>query len=397
MHKILTRKLAPLLLLLLPLSAFNQAAEDYLAVLRQDGAPPLQFVHEQLSRQDLLIFDDALHPAVEPFEFYQELLKREKDGIDFVFVEVFSVKNQADLDRYFASTEKDSTYLMPVFQDGFSGYGWRYETYLDLFSTIWDINAGLPEADRIKVIGADQPIYWEGLHSRADYDAFQKSLVGRDYYMYQTILGYMEDFRQDKKGIFLTNTRHAYKHIRKADGSLYWNCGTFFNQWHPGRTYSIRFHNVQLSIDKKRESGDRQSTEGLDRVEYRWIRMENGIWDQAFQLNGNQPVAISFRDNVFGEARYVGNHMLNGQEGQRMYDAYDALIFLAPLEQLHFAAQIDFIFTEAFKKELKRRIELLNENAIAEFLEQNKVSTVEEFIEQLARYRPEAKNGLVPN
>ena len=40
------------------------------------------------------------------------------------------------------------------------------------------------------------------------------------------------------------------------------------------------------------------------------------------------PIAISLKDNVFGKTDYIGNHMLNVADGQTMYDAYDALIFL---------------------------------------------------------------------
>lgn len=55
--------------------------------------------------------------------------------------------------------------------------------------------------------------------------------------------------------------------------------------------------------------------------------MDNGLWDKAFEENGNTPVAISLNDNVYGKAGYVGNHMLNVVNGQTMYDAYDGLIF----------------------------------------------------------------------
>jgi hypothetical protein len=44
--------------------------DRYLQVLRQQGQEPIPFVIGKLDTFDLLIFDDALHIAVEPFEFY---------------------------------------------------------------------------------------------------------------------------------------------------------------------------------------------------------------------------------------------------------------------------------------------------------------------------------------
>ena len=42
-----------------------------------------------------------------------------------------------------------------------------------------------------------------------------------------------------------------------------------------------------------------------------------------------------------------------------MYDAYDALIFLKPLEQLSNSAKVDFLCTPEFKEELARRYKIL--------------------------------------
>ena len=123
--------------------------------------------------------------------------------------------------------------------------------------------------------------------------------------------------------------------------------------------------------------------------------MEDGLWDKAFKMSQNEQVAFSLKDNIFGKAKYVGNHMLNIAENQTMFDAYDALIFLAPLDNLHFSAEIDFIYTEPFKKELKRRIEILEGHNIKAFLSENNVSTIEEYIEQECQYQTRTKNKLI--
>lgn len=92
---------------------------------------------------------------------------------------------------------------------------------------------------------------------------------------------------------------------------------------------------------------------------YTKVIKTDGIWDAAFKATGNKPVAISLKDNVFGKENYIGNHMRNVAPGQTMYDAYNALIFLAPLESLRRTVLVDYIYTDEYKKELERRGKLV--------------------------------------
>jgi len=375
---------------------YGQDIDDYSGVIRDKGLPPIEFVEKKLDEYDLIIFDDALHSALEPFEFYIQLLKHPGNRIDYVFIEVFGINDQPFINAYLDSESKDRSLLNKVFQDDYSGMGWRYETYLDLLSAIWDINHNNHnDSKKIKVVAVDQPIYWEGLHTREDYNIFQRSLVGRDHFMYRIIVEQMSDFKEKKKGIFLTNTRHAYKNIRNSEGRLYWNCGTFFYHWNPKKTYSIRIHNVTLSLSASKEKTENASTEGLDAIEYHWIEMDNGAWDRAFAANKNLPVAIPLENNAFGRTKYAGNHMLNVLDNQTMFDAYDALIFLAPLEDLHFSPKIDFIYTESFKTELIRRLKILHGKDLQQFLEENGADSAEGYLHKNLQYRPKSKNTLL--
>ncbi len=393
-----------LLFAFLALVSLNTTAQktnsisDYLGVIEKTGSDPVKFVNNLLDDYDLLIFDDALHLAKEPFDFYQKLVKNKQftSKVNFIFFEVISINSQTYINKYLDNPVKDSSILIPAFQDSYNGYGWRYKTYFDLLSTIWDVNAQLPATERIRVICVDQPIYWDAIKSRDDYNLFQKSLVARDYFMYQIINQTLHSFKSGKKGIFLTNTRHAYKGIRSSDGKLYWNTGTFLHQWHPKKTYSIRIHNVNLSVERELDSVSNSSTEGMDRFSYKWIKMDNGLWDKAFNENGNIPVGIPLKNNPFGNTPYIGNLMLNAAENQTMYDAYDGLIFLAPLEKLNFSAKVGFIYTDSFIHELKRRIILLEGDNLQDFLKKNEAESLDEFIKEFVKYQGPSKNTLVP-
>jgi hypothetical protein len=382
------------LFLLFTIESYSQNTTpiaEYMDVLKERGEEPVAFVNKVLKDYDLIVFDDALHLAQEPFDFYQKLIRDEafRKNVKYVFIEVLATTSQPYIDAYLNNPQKDKTILLPAFQNDYSGVGWRYQTYLDLLETIWEINSKSTESEKIHVVCMDQAIYWEGIHSQMEYDLFQESLITRDYLFYKIITQTLDSFKSGDKGVFLTNTRHAYKHIRNSNNALYWNAATFLNQWHPGKSYSIRFHNINLSIQPKLENNKKYTQS--------WIKMENGLWDEAFKENQNVPVAFSLKDNIFGRAKYIGNHMQDVATNQTMYDAYDALIFLAPLEKLHFSAKFDFIYTDAFKKELKRRITLLQGKQLPKFLKRNNVKSVDNYIEELVQFQEAKKNSLVPS
>ena len=64
----------------------GQTADDYYRVVSEKGKPPLEFIAENLKSRDLIIFDDALHNALEPFEFYSDLLTSGRCGVDILFL-----------------------------------------------------------------------------------------------------------------------------------------------------------------------------------------------------------------------------------------------------------------------------------------------------------------------
>lgn len=372
----------------------SEKLEPYVNALKEKGDEPIHFILDKLDNYDLIIFDDALHTAVEPFEFYQDLIKNADfpKKVKYIFIEAVSVNEQPALDAYLNSDVDDVTLLYPAFQNDFSGTGWPNKTYFDLLQTIWKSNSMLPVQDRFKVIAVNAPAYWKEIDTPKDLDLFRLSLVGNDYTMYKIILSYLGNLKSGEKGIFLTNTRHAYKGIRDRENKYYWNCGTFFYLHNPGKTYSVHFHNINYSFKVKKEVDPNtpKTTQGLENLIIKWMRMENGLWDSAFEIFGNTPIAFDMKDTPFGNAEYIGNLMLNAASGQTIYDAYDALIFLAPVEKLHRTAMVDFIYTDEFKHELERRYKILYTNdQIDKMLSDNGLKSLRELIDSNSIYQPE--------
>lgn len=162
--------------------------------------------------------------------------------IDQIFLEAINTNSQPMIDSFLSSAVRDTTILKRVFLDDYSGTGWALQTYLDLFNTVWEYNHRLKKNEkRIQLIAVSPPIYWEGIRTYKDHQIFQSSLKSRDHFMYVEILEKMKGFNSGLKAIYLANTRHTYTGVQNRDGQYYWNTGTFFRQWHPGKTVSVRW------------------------------------------------------------------------------------------------------------------------------------------------------------
>jgi hypothetical protein len=123
--------------------------------------------------------------------------------------------------------------------------------------------------------------------------------------------------------------------------------------------------------------------------------MDHGRWDSAFAYNSNKPVALYLAGTPFARTPYLGNQMLNSHPGETMLDAYDALLFLGPIESLHFSATIDFIYTESFKAEVARRVKVLYDGNIESLLKENRVNTLDEYIQLVVRRGERRTNNLI--
>lgn len=379
------------------MSASGSDLNTYVTVIQERGVAPVDYVVDKLETHDLVIFDDFNHQAREPFDFYRQLVQSR----DFqaqepvIFVELFKINEQPHIDAFLAAPEKDMALLYPVFRATYSPYAYPMKSYFDLMETIYEVNRGLPEEKRLKVVATSTPSLWPSIENAADYSAAQMSLLGRDHDMYRAILAGLNEFAEGRKGVFLTNTRHAYTGVRKKDGSYFWNTGTFFRQWHPGKSFSVRMHGPQLFIEAVVESADTRDQEGLSRKKYYWGRMEKGLWDSAFATNGNTPVGFDLAGTPFGAAPYAGNHMLDAAPGQTMLDAYDGLLFLKPLEDLTATAKVDGLYDDAFVSEVARRLRIYRtQDELKTMMEKASVATLEDYVR--AQTRPVEAAPLLP-
>jgi hypothetical protein len=372
------------------LEAADALMARHVSAIATQGSEPLGFVLDALSKHDLVIFDDGLHNAVEPFDFYRRLVDEPafQRLAPTIFLELLPSNRQPAIDAYLAAPREDQTLLYPAFQDDF---GLPYQTYFDLLHAVYQANRNLPADHRIKVRGVNTPSMWGEIRTLGDW-TIQNDIkpLGRDYFMYSLILDALDDFGSGKKGVFLTNTRHAYASLRRRNGTVFQTTSAFFRMWYPGRTYAIRFNAPVLNIVARRDTAGRARTaQGLEQFSYTWSRMADGLWDEAFAASGQKPVALSLAETPFGDAPYRGNLMLATAPGQTMHDAYDAVLFLGDAGKLHRTAINGAIYTAQFRKELRRRYGIVySPKQLKDLLKDEQVASLDALIAKSAASAP---------
>ncbi len=372
-----------------PAGADNLLA-SHVAALSARGQAPGAFVLDRLRDHDLVIFDDGVHTAGDPFTFYIELVKSPEfqKMAPTLFLEVIPSNRQGALDAYFSTYPENQKLLYPAFQDDF---GWSYQSYFDLLHAIYQVNRTLPAGKTIAVKAVSTPSMWGEVRTPADWTyKVDVAPLARDFFMYALMRDSLDGFKSGKKGLFLTNTRHAYTRLMLPDGTPVKSTTAFFEMWHPGKAYSIRFNAPALLVRaKKAEPGQARTAAGMEDFDFGWGRTAQGLWDDAFRAYGKGPVAITLADTPFGDAPYIGNLMLGVAKGQHMRDTYDAVIFLKPFDALQKTAKTDAIYTPAFRLEMERRYRLSRTPAqIKGMLKDDGVKTLRQYIAKEYRAAP---------
>lgn len=377
-----------------PAAKANQKQlQRHVQTIKAHGKEPVRFAVEALQTVDLLVFDDGLHTAKEPFDYYSKLVADPEFAAlaPTVFIEMFPANRQSAIDAYLSTEPENQELLYPAFQEEF---GWPYQTYFDLMHAIYQANLALPIYRRIKVRAVSTPSVWQEIQSRADWETNANNVeLSRDFFMFALISDGLDGFRSGKKGIFLTNTRHAYAALKQKDGTPFRTTAALIRSWHPGKSLSIRINAPILSVSGRRSApGLPRTQSGEEQFDIRWTRIADGLWDEAFATAGRGPVAVSLANTPFGEASYRGNLMLAAAPGQTMRDGYDAVIYLGDSGTLHRTGHNGRIYSGSFRAELSRRFRLVYTPAqLIALLKDEGVPSLEAFIDKLVISLPPTK------
>jgi hypothetical protein len=235
----------------------------------------------------------------------------------------FESNKQDDIDQFFLKDTMDKELLLNIFRDYMLG-GWDDKARFDFLISLWNLNKKLSDTQKIRVIFTDTPRIFteEGLKSE---------IQDRDKYMADIILDYLDSTSERRNALWIVGNFHACRTVQTAGAALHKKLQE--------KMYTISTHSP-VSYN--------------DRITHERIR--HGMFDYAFFINGDQPVAFELTDSPFGNEPFDGFYV----EGNgKFQDNYDGYIFFGSLDKEVSPAILLEMYNQKFILEMDRRYQLL--------------------------------------
>jgi len=323
--------------------------------LKENAHDPQAFVLDALTEHKLVIIGEVHHRPLY-WAFAASLIRDPGFGqrAGTIYLEL-PAHCQALMDRFLTGSACDSFLLNRILRD----MAWRGcpdRAMLDFMMTVWQVNRDLPSNRRLRVVLVDIQRPWRHIRHRDDWKTYQQ--CSRDYAMARTIT---EDIKNNfphdlRHGLFIVGVGHAVLDLKYPNGRNVASTARYLcDEIGAKQVYSICAH-MPRQTNGGRVHG----------------RIFNGLVDEAMPHLARKATAFSLDNDVFGEFEFdaFGDVPLVGSFG----DAFDALLYLGPLEDERFSGLIPGFYTPDFLVEVNRRHRLMFDRDLKEACKLAKLS-----------------------
>lgn len=345
----------------LPVTLYNLPRIDVINKIPNEVTPFVDFLAGVTDSPENFILDMlASHRLVINGEYHRrkvswDMLKRLISRPEFpeitgcVFMELPS-HHQLLIDKFFNSEMLDKDIVIKIFQDEQLN-GWWDRGEFEFLCKLWEINRTLPQDNKIRVVLADYQVPYSTIATREE----AREAEDRNSHMADIIEDTINKSCDKRNNLFLVGCAHAYKSDQSGIASSAYGKEA---QQTAGAQLANRLgvENV-FTVFQHVLSGD-----NLGRYKK---PVRGGIFDLAFEKNGNRPVGFALANTPFGEEPFDGIYEIKYNTATGCYaDNFDGYLFLAPLENEPKAEPLTEIFTDEFVAEMQRRAKVFGlENA----------------------------------
>lgn len=340
----------------LPMALYNLPRIDIIKNIPSDATPFVDFLSDVKSSPEMFMLDMlASHKLVINGEYHRrkvswDMLKKLislpqfTDYVGCIFMELPS-HHQALIDKFFDSEHLDSNVVIKIFQDEQLN-GWWDRGEFEFICQLWELNRSLPRDKKIRVILADYQIPYSSITSREEANEAED----RNTHMADVVVNTITQSNDTRNNLFLVGCAHAYKSKQSGIASAAHGKD---NELTAGAQIAERLGNdnvftvFQHVLPGDNHGGNKSAIRG-------------GIFDVAFQRNGNQPIGFKLANSPFGNEPFDGIYEIKYNTATGSYaDNFDGYLFLAPLDNEPKAIPLTEIFTDEFVAEMQRRATVL--------------------------------------
>lgn len=345
-----------ILLKQLPEALYNLPRIAVINDFPNDVAPFFEYISEvKLSPEMFLLEMLKTHKVVINGEYHRrkvswDMLKRLislpdfSDAVGYIFMELPSW-HQSTMDKFMNDGTINSNLIIQIFQDEQLN-GWWDRGEFEFLCQLWNINKSLPENKKVKVILADYQVPYSKITNKEE----AKELEDRNTHMANIVVNTIQNSEDKRGNLFLVGCAHAYKSNQSGIASAAFgqdNELTAGAQIANALGYDNVFTVFQHVMPGNNHGGNKSPIRG-------------GIFDKAFELNGNKPIGFKLANSPFGAEPFDGIYEIKYKTATgRFEDNFDGYLFLAPLSDEPKAVPLTEIFTDEFVSEMKRRAEAM--------------------------------------
>lgn len=266
------------------------------------------------------------------------------ETVGCVFMELPSW-HQSTMDKFMNNDTIDSNLIIQIFQDEQLN-GWWDRGEFEFLCQLWEINQSLSDDKKIKVILADYQVPYSKITNRQD----AKELEDRNTHMANIVVDTIKNSKDKRGNLFLVGCAHAYKSNQSGIASA------AFGQEN-GLTAGAQ---IAKALGDDNVFTVFQHVMCGDNHGGNISAIRGGIFDKAFELNGNQPIGFKLANSPFGAEPFDGIYEIKYKTATgRFEDNFDGYLFLAPLSNEPKAVPLTEIFTDEFVAEMKRRADVM--------------------------------------
>ncbi len=268
-----------------------------------------------------------------------------------------------EMDQATARRVTHSATFMPdsvkkILQHAPDVFGNPYKEYFDVFKCIWEINSKLPEEKKIFICLLDPA----GVQDSFNQTSIQRSR-DRDMSMFEKLRA---DLINGSKVIFYAGQAHTQRQVRgykPRNREIYYNypsAGFLIKSMYPNDVYTIDLWapvNTGLGYAVNPQTG-------------KWFEKCDGLYDRAFEINGNKPCGFDISGSVWGDITMEDYFSHPGKEDDfyqahptdantytkdiRLSKLIDGIVFIKPSSEFKGGTLID-IYTDDFIEVCRRR------------------------------------------
>ncbi len=324
--------------------------EKFVKYLKKKGGNPKEFILSKLSKHRLVIYAEV-HRRKSSWDLLRKVVNT-KDFVEYtgtVFMELSSDK-QNELNQFYESNELRPELILKIFR-GVQLNGWYDKGMYEFLIDLWHLNKGLSQKEKIRVIAVDESRPFHKIKTRKDFEIHSDTSINRNEKMTAIISKTILINPQKRNHLFIVGMAHAYKSEV------------------PGIATGKRDKKPTAAAMLKKIISDKQvytifpHTKIISNNGNIFGSVRHGVFDHAFEQNGNKAVAFDLKNSPFGEEPFdaIPEVSFHKQIGT-FKDNFDGYLFLEPLNREKGEYLLYELITDEFLTELKRRAAIFNTN-----------------------------------